>query len=142
MGADCDDVASQEWDAEIPKTRAAQRDPFTYAIIGAAQKVHRSLGPGLTESTYQAAMEKELSLRSIRFESQRQFKVVYEGVVCGTYVPDLVVDNRAVIELKAVDDFAAAHFAQAVSYLRASGLRVGLLINFGNRSLQTRRFAN
>jgi GxxExxY protein len=130
--------------AEVNAMAHARRetfdDPVTYGIIGAAQKVHRTLGPGFAESTYQAAMEKELSLRGVAFESQRKFEVQYEGASCGTYIPDLVVSGEIVVELKAADDFAAPHFAQVISYLKASGLRAGLLLNFGTRSLQVRRF--
>ena len=127
---------------EVQKTGSAIRDPVTYAIIGAAQKVHRTLGPGFSESTYQAAMERELAMRSVTFESQRQFEVQYEGVPCGTYIPDLVVAKEVIVELKAVDVFASQHLAQAVGYLRASGLRIGLLLNFGAGSLQVKRFRN
>jgi GxxExxY protein len=68
--------------------------------------------------------------------------VRYEDVVCGTYIPDLVVAKEVIVELKAVDDFVPAHLAQAISYLKASGFQKALLINFGNRSLQVRRIRN
>jgi GxxExxY protein len=119
-----------------------QDDPTTYAIIGAAQKVHRALGPGFTESTYQAALEKELGIRGAPFESQREFQVHYEGEVCGSYIPDLLVAGEVIVELKAVEDFARPHWAQLISYLKASGLRVGLLVNSGSPSLQVKRFRN
>jgi GxxExxY protein len=130
--------------SDVPESSRAEaiRDPVTYEIIGAAQRVHGILGPGFTESTYQAALERELSMRRVAFESQKQFEVRYEKTVCGTYIPDLVVAQEVVVELKAVDEFAAAHLAQAISYLKASGLRKGLLINFGAPSLQVRRMAN
>ena len=115
---------------------------MTFAIIGAAQKVHRMLGPGFKEDTYHKALMVELADLEIEFVSQPHYDVVYQGVHCGKYQPDLVAENRVVIELKAVSDLAGDHFAQTISYLRASGLPVGLLINFGQKSLTWRRFRN
>jgi GxxExxY protein len=117
-------------------------DPLTYAVIGAAQKVHRTLGPGFSEGTYQAALGKELMLRAIPFESQAEYEVYYEGMLCGRYKPDLVVSGRLVVELKAVVAVAKEHAAKTISYLKASGLPVALLLNFGALSLQVRRFKN
>jgi GxxExxY protein len=117
-------------------------DPLTYGIIGAAQKVHRTLGPGFKESTYHKALTKELMIKEIAFASQPQYEVFYEGVLCGTYQPDLIVSNTVLLELKAVSAVAAEHEAQTISYLRASGLQVALLINFGAKSLEYRRFQN
>lgn len=133
-----DDISAAATDG----TMASRRDPLTFAIIGAAQKVHRTLGPGFKESTYQHALEVELASCEIQFISQPEFDVMYEGVLCGKYQPDIVVGNRVVLELKAVTDVAGEHFAQTVSYLRASGLPVGPLINFGSKSLTSRRFQN
>lgn len=115
-------------------------DSLTYAIIGAAQKVHRALGPGFTESTYQNALAKELILRKMAFDSQRDFSVVYEGMICGTYRPDTVVAGEVIVESKATADLVKEHHAQTISYLRASGLPTALLLNFGSPSLQVRRF--
>ena len=117
-------------------------DALTYEVIGAAQKVHRTLGPGFTESTYQAALEKELTIRGIPFEAQQDFQVFYEGQLCSAYRPDLVIDNRIVLELKAVAALAKEHRCQTLSYLRASNLPVALLINFGSASLEVRRLLN
>ena len=115
---------------------------LTYAIIGAAHKVHGALGAGFTESTYHKALSKELMLTGISFESQREFKVFYEGMLCGTYKPDMVVEGNIVVELKAVINTVKEHRAQTISYLKASELPVALLINFGSASLQVRRFEN
>ena len=133
---------SQPDDPGMAETRKMIRDPLTYAIIGAAQKVHRTLGPGFRESTYQEALAKELLDREIAFESQPEYEVVYEGVVCGTYRPDMVVEKSVVLELKAVSALAGEHVAQTISYLKAAGLRTALLINLGAPSLQWRRFKN
>ena len=127
---------------ESDRRRTPIQDPLTFAIIGAAQKVHRALGPGFKESTYQHALEVELNSCKIRFTIQPEFDVIYEGVLCGRYQPDIVVEDRVVLELKAVSSLADEHVAQAVSYLRASGLPVALLINFGAKSLTWKRFQN
>jgi GxxExxY protein len=118
----------------------SRNDPTTYLVIGAAQKVHRSLGPGFTEATYQKAMQKELMPRKIPFETQRVFEVWYEGNLCGTYRSDLLVANEVIVELKAIAALAPEHGAQTISYLKASGMPTGLLINFGAASLQVKRF--
>ena len=117
-------------------------DPLTYGIIGAAQKVHRTLGPGFKESTYHKALSKELMIKEIAFASQPEYQVFYEGMLCGTYQPDLVILDTVLLELKAVSAIAPEHKAQTISYLKASGLTVALLINFGARSLEYRRFQN
>ncbi len=113
---------------------------LTYAIIGAAQKVHGTLGAGFAESTYHNALSKELMLRGIALESQCEFEVRYEGMLCGTYKPDMVVEGKVVVELKAVVDTVKEHRAQTISYLKASGFPVALLINFVSASLQVMRF--
>jgi GxxExxY protein len=117
-------------------------DPLTYGLIGAAQKVHRTLGPGFKESTYHKALTKEFMIKDIAFASQPQYQVYYEDMLCGVYQPDLVVMNTVLLELKAVSAIAPEHRTQTISYLKASGLQVALLINFGARSLEYRRFQN
>ncbi len=104
---------------------------ITGEIIAAAICVHRELGPGLLESAYQASMCHELKLRQIAFCSQVELPLQYKGchLDCG-YRIDLVVDNRVIVELKAVEHISSIHEAQLMSYLRLSGMRVGLLINF------------
>lgn len=110
---------------------------LTEQVIGAAIEVHRDLGPGLLESAYQQALEHELTLRGVRFEAQRVCSVTYKGIVIdGAYRIDLLVDGRLVVELKAVDALADIHEAQVLTYLRFSGCRVGLLINFRSRMLK------
>jgi GxxExxY protein len=118
----------------------AVQDPLTYEIIGAAQKVHRTLGPGFTEATYENALSLELVSRKIPFVRQPNYDVLYEGKHCGTYNPDIVIRDKVVVELKAVSAFGKEHVAQAISYLRASGHPVALLLNFGAPSLEFRRF--
>ncbi len=104
---------------------------LTNEILGAAIDVHRALGPGLLESAYQACMCRELTLRKVPFRSQVLLPVHYKGVhlECG-YRIDLVVDERAIVELKSVERLAPIHESQLLTYLRLSKIRVGLLINF------------
>jgi GxxExxY protein len=104
---------------------------LTEAIISAAIEVHRTLGPGLLESAYLACMKQELSLRGIPYAAEVPLPVVYKGeqLDCG-YRLDLLVDNRVVVELKAIDALEAVHDAQIITYLRLGSWNVGLLINF------------
>ena len=117
-------------------------DPVTYAVIGAAQKVHRALGVGFTEGTYHAALSRELTLEQIPHDSEREFKVYYEGAPCGVYRADLVVQGDVIVELKSVSKLCDEHRLQTISYLKASGFSRALLVNFGASSLEVRRFSN
>jgi GxxExxY protein len=104
---------------------------LTHAIIGAAIEVHKLLGPGLLESAYEECLAREFVLRGIPFERQKPAPVVYKEVKleCG-YRMDFLVAGNVVVELKAVDGFAPVHEAIVLTYLRLSGCRLGLLINF------------
>jgi GxxExxY protein len=103
---------------------------LTESVIGAAIEIHRALGPGLLESVYERAMGIELSERGIPFETQVHVPIAYKGQSAGDLRLDLLVDRRLVVELKAIDALAALHQAQVLSYLRATNLTLGLLINF------------
>ncbi len=127
-------------DPEIQAPQRAMQDPLTYVIIGAAQKVHTKLGMGFTEAVYHNAMCRELTLRGVAFESQPQFEVHYEETLCGTFKPDIVVMRSVIVELKAVSQLCPEHRQQTLSYLKASGLPKALLMNFGAKSLELRRF--
>jgi GxxExxY protein len=107
-----------------------ERD-LTEEIIGAAIEVHRQLGPGLLESAYQACLVRELEARGIAAEQQKPVSVQYKGVQvdCG-YRLDLLVDGKVVVELKIVDSLEEIHEAQLLTYMKLTGCRVGLLINF------------
>jgi GxxExxY protein len=104
---------------------------ITHEIIGAAIEVHRLLGPGLLESAYEECVTKELTLRNLTVEGQKPVPVVYKNVKleCG-YRMDLLVESRIVVELKSVESLAAIHEAIILTYLRPSGHRLGLRINF------------
>jgi GxxExxY protein len=119
-------------------------DEVTEAVIGAAIAVHRVLGPGLLESTYEACLAHELAKRGFSVERQKALPVIYDGVLldCG-YRIDLLVEG-CVIELKAVEQILQIHQAQLLSYLKLSDLRVGLIINFNVMVLKdgVRRIVN
>jgi len=104
---------------------------LTEAIIGVAMEVHRTLGPGLLESTYEMCLCRELSIRGIPFERQIPIPVEYKGVKldCG-YRSDIVVDGTILLEIKAIESLLPIHDAQLLSYLKLGGWKIGLLINF------------
>ncbi len=112
---------------------------LTYAIIGAAMEVHRILGPGFLEAVYQAALTQELSSRGIRSEPKKRLPVTYKGELVGDYEADFVVEDKIILEIKAVPNFHPRHEAQAIHYLTATGFRLALLINFGTPSLEYKR---
>ena len=117
---------------------AKAANEITEIVIGCAIEVHRTLGPGLLESAYEICLCRELNLRGIPFERQVSIPVEYKGVRldCG-YRADLIVGGKILVEIKAVDQLAPIHEAQVLSYLKLSGLRVGLLINFMNACSRT-----
>lgn len=108
----------------------SQMNRLTEAVIGAAIEVHRELGPGFLESIYEEALCLELSERKINFQRQSPVSVSYKGTLIGQGFIDILVENRLIVELKAVDELIPVHKAQIISYLKARGLWVGLLINF------------
>lgn len=119
------------------------QDPRTYAIIGAAMEVHRELGPGFLEAVYQEALAIELSLRGILFQREVELPIAYKGKTLQTaYRADFICYDEVVIELKSIKQLGVIEEAQLLNYLKATGYQVGLLINFGAASLETRRFVN
>jgi GxxExxY protein len=110
---------------------------ITESIIGAAIDVHRALGPGLLESAYQACLAFELIERGYKVEQQKALPIFYKGnQLDAGYRLDLVVDERVIVEIKSVDTLMSIHDAQLLSYLRLSGFKVGLLINFNVKLLK------
>jgi GxxExxY protein len=105
-------------------------------VIGCAIEVHRDLGPGLLEQPYHTALCVELAHRGIAFECKRSITLVYRGVKVGDYIPDLIVANTVVVEIKSVVRFEDIFTAQMLTYLRLTRLRVGLIINFNRRLLR------
>ena len=114
-----------------------KNDPFTGKVIGCAIEVHRVLGAGLLESTYQQCLAHELHLKGIAFQLEHPLPVVYKKVKldCG-YRIDILVENRLIIELKAVEEIKHIHKAQLLTYMKLSGIDTGLLINFNVERLK------
>ncbi len=112
---------------------------LTYAIIGAAMEVHNNLGPGFLEVVYQKAFAHEMSLRKIAFREQTRLPLIYKNLLVGEYIADYTVEEKLIIEIKAVSRLNSAHQAQAMHYLASTGYRLALLINFGESSLAHRR---
>ena len=118
-------------------TQAERLNKITEAIIGAAIDVHRALGPGLLESVYQACLAYELHERGFTVETEKPLPLVYREVRldCG-YRMDLLVEGLVIVELKSVENLAPIHEAQIISYLKLSGCKAGLLINFNVKYLK------
>ncbi len=104
---------------------------LTAKIIDCAYKVHRELGFGFLESVYQNALVIELTKADLKAEQQKKVQVSYDGQVIGDFMADVVVEEKVILELKSVKQLHAAHEAQLINYLKATGIEVGLLINFG-----------
>lgn len=113
-----------------------QKDPLTEKIIGCAIEVHRTLGPGLLEATYESALCIELDFGGLKFERQVSIPVNYKSRVIGDYRLDLVVEKSVILEIKSVDRFDPIFEAQLLTYLKITGLRRGLLLNFNSRLLK------
>ena len=112
---------------------------LSYRIVGCAQRVHRALGPGFPETVYHRALCHELVQARVPFETEKLVEVFYEGILCGQFKPDLLIEEKVLVELKALKELNGDHMAQAIAYLRATNLNLAILINFGRSSLETRR---
>jgi GxxExxY protein len=136
----------QHDDSEIrvlaAKSGGYQFEVLSRKIIGAAIEVHRELGPGFLEHIYEEALKIEFSEHGLNFESQKEIKIKYLGTDVGSHRLDLLVENKIILELKAVKEFNDIHFAQLRSYLKATGLKVGLLLNFAKPTLEIKRIVN
>ena len=120
-----------------PKNNYMQLNDITHEILDSAYKVHSALGPGLLESAYQACLVYELRNKGLLVEVEKGLPLIYEDMKleCG-YRMDLLVENRVVVELKCVEAFRDVHTAQLLTYLKLSGCKVGLLLNFYTKSLK------
>jgi len=112
------------------KTRYLYED-ITDKIIRCFYNVYDELGPGYLESVYEKALIYELTKMGFKVESQKQIQVHYKDVICGNFVADIVVDNKIIIEIKAINCLLEIHEAQLINYLKATGIEVGMLVNFG-----------
>lgn len=114
-------------------------DKITERIINCIIKVHQTLGPGFLENIYRKSLIIELRKNNLKFENEKEIIVSYEGIEVGRHRLDLLVENKIVIELKTVDELSKAHYAQLKSYLKATGLQVGILVNFSAAKADYRR---
>ena len=111
---------------------------ITEKIIGASYNVHNTLGHGFLEKVYQNSLAIELRSLDFKVDIEKPIKVLYNGEIVGNYFADVVVDDKVIVEIKAVKDLSDIHEVQLVNYLKATGIEVGLLINFGT-SVQVKR---
>ena len=120
-----------------------QLDPVTSRIIGCAIQLHRFLGPGLLESVYQRGLAIEFTHARIPFDSRRRINITYRGEKLGDFEPDFIVEDQVVVEVKSASAHDRVFDAQVLTYLRLTGLRTGLLLNFGRPVLKDglKRFA-
>lgn len=117
-----------------------EKDPRTFQLIGAAMEVHRVLGPGFLEAVHQEALSRELELQDVPFRAEVELPVFYKGEkLTASYRPDFVCFDSVVVEIKALGRLTGLEEAQVINYLKASAHSVGLLLNFGARSLEHRR---
>jgi GxxExxY protein len=122
-----------------PATQQYLHSELTGKIIGCAMEVHRILGNGFREVIYQRALEIEMLQQGLDFTREHEMRIFYKGVDIGTRRVDFFVEDKVMVEIKALTQLEDVHLAQAINYLEAYGLEVGLLINFGARSLQFKR---
>ena len=135
-------LRAQRLEKIIPKNYPDSE--LTREVISSAIKVHSILGPGLLENVYEEALCHEFKIRNIPFERQKEIKLSYKGHSIGLHRLDLVVNDKVILELKAVNELNKIYEAQIISYLKATGLQVGLLINFNAVKLKEgiKRFIN
>ena len=110
-------------------------------VIQCAFEVSNQLGAGFLEAVYENALCIEMKRQGIEFQRQKSIEVIYKDQVIGNYIADIVVENKLLIELKALSDFSKQHEAQLMNYLKATGIKVGLLLNFGTPRVSVRRIA-
>lgn len=119
-----------------------EHDALTEKTIGCCYEVHRLLGPGFNEKIYAKALQYQLTLEKLRFEFEKEFNVVFKDQYVGKFRCDIFVENTVIVELKSVTGYMPALFkSQVLSYLKASKVKTGLLINFGNPSCEIKRIS-
>jgi len=119
------------------------KDQLTERIIGCCFKVHSELGPGFNERIYHNALELALKKENLSYQKEKVYKVSYQNFLVGNFKADLVIEDKVIVELKSLAGNIPSIFeSRIISYLKASTLTVGLLVNFGNNSCQVRRFVN
>jgi len=119
------------------------RDPLTEKIIACCYNVHSELGPGLNEKIYHNALKIALYQSGLKYEAEKRYEVCYQNKKVGIFIVDLVVEDKVIVEIKAVTGEMPIIFKyQLLSYLKVTNLKVGLLVNFGNKSCQIKRLMN
>ena len=117
-------------------------EELTGRIISCAIEVHKKLGQGFLESVYQIALPMELAKNKLNVETQKGIKIFYDNKEIGLHRLDLLVEGQVIVKLKTVKEFDDSHTAQLISYLKASGLKVGLLMNYAKEVLKIKRVVN
>ena len=112
---------------------------LAYKVVGIAMEVHRELGHGFLEKVYENAMMVAFRLAGIKAEQQAPIKVYFRGEIVGEYIADILVEGKIILELKSQDKITDLHRAQTLNYLKATGLKLALILNFGKESLQRER---
>ncbi len=112
---------------------------LSYQIIGIAMEIHKELGYGFLEKVYENAFTVLLNDRNVKFEQQKSIEIYFRKVMIGHYIADLVIEEKIIIELKAVSQILDVHKAQLANYLKATGVRLGIIINFGKETLEFER---
>jgi GxxExxY protein len=128
-------------DNQAPKS-IETLNTITRKIIGCAFRVSNQLGPGFLEKVYENALVLEFTNTSLKFEQQVPLKVHYEGIIVGDFVADLLVEDAILVELKAVETLSKVHFTQCLNYLKATDLKLCLLMNFETQKVQIKRIIN
>jgi len=119
-----------------------KHEELTYKIIGCAMEVHKLLGNGFQEVIYQRALSIEMTTQDLDYSREHEMQIQYKGHEIGTRRVDFFVESKIMVEIKAIIDLEDVHLAQAMNYVEAYNLDIGLLINFGTKSLQHRRVHN
>jgi len=122
-----------------PIKKPAVFEDLTYKIIGIAYSIHKELGPIHKEQVYQKALTNEFQENSIPFKREIRLPVIFKGKNVGVYIPDFIIDNKVIVEIKAMEFLLLNTTTQLTYYLKSIGFRVGLLLNFGSPKLQVRR---
>jgi GxxExxY protein len=127
--------------ADVDEDRLAQLvlKDLSFQVMAAAFEVHNTLGAGFLENVYEKALLKELQLRGIPAVAQSEMKVLYKGEEVGLYYPDIFVNGEMILELKAVESLTKLHEAQVLNYLKGTGCKLGLLLNFGRERVESKR---
>jgi len=117
-------------------------EELSFQLMSAVFEVHNVLGSGFLEKVYENALVEEFGMRDIPVETQKQIAVSYKGSNVGSYYADMLVDGKIIIELKAVEKLTRLHEAQLLNYLKATGIKLGYLINMGGKSVEYKRFVH